>query len=589
MKRLLIYSHFNRHGELSNHVLYQLQHMNTACDSIIFVSNSPLKPENRAAVLEYCDEYFERENVGYDFMAWKETVQRMDPADLLKYDSLILMNDTSFGPLFGIDTVFAKMDPLGLDLWGITSHCGSATGMPGDGGPIPYHIQSYFTVFSRRAFTSKCFIDFWDGIKVYSKVDAVIRNCETRLTSFFIDQGFKVGCFVDIGNRKLPMENYATFCPDVALDAKSPLVKVKAFQFFADPHRIKRMIEATTDYPIDFIEDHINRTDSPNISPRVNSKTFIPATYIIPPTASLQKVGIHIHVTDVMVFQRILERLPAANPRFDFYISVDSKEKEAEIQPLILSYIPNSSRVQTIVFEIRGNDVLPWHRLGKSMSRYEIACYLHARATGSLNSKAEDSGLYQILEDIVSPAEKIVGLLDSNPSIGIVIPDFPYCFHAALGARDPWQGHKSITKDLWNRLGCTKALNWADVSIPVFPYAYMFWYRPAALRPLLNLDFKDSDFSAASQPPEVTLIDAMEKIPVYLAWNQGYDYRISRGNLACSSRLEFILHSEIFRTNEVSEIRKKLESIQNSRTWRLRSALVDFIWRMRSNVLFRRG
>lgn len=54
----------------------------------------------------------------------------------------------------------------------------------------------------------------------------------------------------------------------------------------------------------------------------------------------------------------------------------------------------------------------------------------------------------------------------------------------------------------------------------------MFWYRPAALQPLFNLKLSAVDIPTEPIPPDGTILHAIERIMVYVAWNEGYDYRI---------------------------------------------------------------
>jgi rhamnosyltransferase len=60
----------------------------------------------------------------------------------------------------------------------------------------------------------------------------------------------------------------------------------------------------------------------------------------------------------------------------------------------------------------------------------------------------------------------------------------------------------------------------------IFPIGTMFWYRPAALKPLFELRLLPDDIPQEPLPEE-TILHAIERMLVYIAWNEGYDYRIS--------------------------------------------------------------
>lgn len=69
--RLLLYVHFNRNDQLSEHVLYQLQQLRHNFEEIYFISNSKLTDGDfvRLTDSKLADGFLQRENVGYDFAA----------------------------------------------------------------------------------------------------------------------------------------------------------------------------------------------------------------------------------------------------------------------------------------------------------------------------------------------------------------------------------------------------------------------------------------------------------------------------------------------------------------------------------------
>ena len=62
----------------------------------------------------------------------------------------------------------------------------------------------------------------------------------------------------------------------------------------------------------------------------------------------------------------------------------------------------------------------------------------------------------------------------------------------------------------------------------VFPYGNMFWYRPAALEPMWRVNWNSDDMPDEPLPRHGTICHALERLPVYVSWDQGYDFRIAR-------------------------------------------------------------
>ncbi|GIC30180.1 hypothetical protein SUT328_09100 [Streptococcus parasuis] len=51
-------------------------------------------------------------------MAWKDGFQKLGFENVSKYDSVTIMNDTCYGPIWDINEVFEKFDSdLSTDFW----------------------------------------------------------------------------------------------------------------------------------------------------------------------------------------------------------------------------------------------------------------------------------------------------------------------------------------------------------------------------------------------------------------------------------------------------------------------------------------
>jgi lipopolysaccharide biosynthesis protein len=57
-----------------------------------------------------------------------------------------------------------------------------------------------------------------------------------------------------------------------------------------------------------------------------------------------------------------------------------------------------------------------------------------------------------------------------------------------------------------------------------FPNGTMFWCRPAALKPLLNLRLGWEDYPPEPVPYDGTILHAIERILPFVAENQGYHF-----------------------------------------------------------------
>jgi lipopolysaccharide biosynthesis protein len=174
-----VYVHFDRDGFVHDYVLHQLCELVGAGYRVTFVSNSTdLAAESRARVLPFCKELIWRFNTGYDFGAYKDGIASI--TDLDRLDSLILMNDSVYGPFWNLQDTLAKIDGLATDCWGIT-----------DSFEYRYHIQTFFMVFLSNALKSTAFKGFWSELPYVDHRMWVIRNAEVRLTQALQDAHLK--------------------------------------------------------------------------------------------------------------------------------------------------------------------------------------------------------------------------------------------------------------------------------------------------------------------------------------------------------------------------------------------------------------
>lgn len=118
MSRLLVYVHYNKYNVVSEYIYYQLKSIRSIYSDIVFVSNSHVSKD----IVQYLqserliDFFIQRDNIGYDFAAWKEGLNQVT---FYQYDSVTLMNDTCFGPLWNLEDYYSQFDSdVDVDFWG---------------------------------------------------------------------------------------------------------------------------------------------------------------------------------------------------------------------------------------------------------------------------------------------------------------------------------------------------------------------------------------------------------------------------------------------------------------------------------------
>ena len=154
MKRLLLYVHYNKYDELSGHVLYQLEQLRPLFSKLIVISNSQLTKSATVTLEELgIAEVIQRENLGFDFAAWRDGMAHVGFERLADFDSVTLMNDTCFGPLWDMSDLVEDFEQRqSVDFWGMTNFRKTKY--------FEEHLQSYFISFKKHVVASESFQKF---------------------------------------------------------------------------------------------------------------------------------------------------------------------------------------------------------------------------------------------------------------------------------------------------------------------------------------------------------------------------------------------------------------------------------------------
>ena len=281
MNRLAVFVHFDKDDMVDDYVLYYLKELKVVANDIIFVTTSSISKSEIDILEKICKNVILRDNIGYDFMSYKIG---LDSSDLNIYDEVIICNDSVYGPIYSLKSLFNKMSlKEECDFWGIT-----------DSKQFAYHLQSYFIVFKKKAISSVAFKDFWSDVKVLESKNDIIFQYEIGLTQILEQEGLipkaiitkdishmmiyiKILKIALFGNFKIAFNELKNFKPttpincnitlwfwdDIIKEDKIPFIKVAALRDNALGMRnvkdFKRIINLVSNYPTNMIAKHIFR------------------------------------------------------------------------------------------------------------------------------------------------------------------------------------------------------------------------------------------------------------------------------------------------------------------------------------------
>ncbi|WP_270210614.1 rhamnan synthesis F family protein [Streptococcus anginosus] len=542
MKRLLLYVHFNKYNRVSSHVYYQLTQMRPLFSKVIFISNSQVSERDHQKLvnLRLMDNFIQRENIGFDFAAWRDGMTHVSFDDITTYDVVTIMNDTCFGPLWEIKDYYLKYEADDqVDFWGLTNNRRTKKSHQTQG--FPEHIQSYFITFKKPVIASSAFRNFWENVKNHTDVQEVINDYETKVTTTFLAAGFRYQTVFDTVNEDttgMLHPDFSYYNPTAILNHKVPFIKVKAIdnnQHIA-PYLLEE-IAKKSDYPVDLIVSHMSEINFPDFK-YLLARKYIQTT--APTSLSNKKIGVHLHVFYVDLLEDFLKAFENFHFAYDLFITTDNDTKKLEIEAILNQ---NHKNAHIFVTGNIGRDVLPMLKLKKYLSTYDYIGHFHTKKSKEADFWAGESWRNELIDMLIKPADNILANFE-NDKLGLVISDIPTFFRYNKIV-DAWNEHLIAPEmnDLWYKMKMTKPIDFNTFHTFVMSYGTFIWFKYDALKPLFDLDLTDKDVPIEPLPQN-SILHAIERLIVYVAWNEHYDFRISKNKIEITPFVDNKLYNE---------------------------------------------
>ena len=260
-KRVAIYIYFGKETVVSAENEYFIGSLFSEVDYLLVVSNSRLSPAERLCLNRISSNIYYRDNIGYDFGAWKDAITYLGMEFLSAFDELLLVNSSCIGPFIPWSSVFETMEKKNDDFWGLTifpeifeSNRPEASHLPDK--RIPRHIQSFFLAFTNKVFTSQSFQDYWESVRFATALMDVVARFECTLTEYLANSGFSYSAYVEDHE---PFQLHASTSPNFnaiynlpyhMLTIGSPIIKNKLHMMHENQLALtKEFLAKHTDYP----------------------------------------------------------------------------------------------------------------------------------------------------------------------------------------------------------------------------------------------------------------------------------------------------------------------------------------------------
>jgi rhamnosyltransferase len=534
--RLGIFVFYDKDGVADDYVLHILTELSTVTKRLVIVCNGKVRSSCFTLFRQYSADILIRKNIGYDACAYKEALEQYLQWDqVLRYDELLLANDTYFGPFVPFADIFDRMDKRSCDFWGLTSQ--------GERKDInqPYHIQGYFIVIRKRLLHSSVFFDFWNTLAEIRTYNDAVHSFELRMTSYFQANGFE--CLTLCDSTKLDSANkredysYIFFNSYRMMEEfGAPIIKRKCFSLPAadlfryssreDAKRSIDYIQNHTDYDTGMIWKHLIRQLNPK-----QLADSLGLTYILPyrrsPAMDItrKKIAIlaHIYYNDAAKVETCFSYLQNVPTSIDIYITTSLPDTKELIQDAAKRH--NITNYQIVMIGNRGREIRGMLvECADIFRRYEYVCFVHDKKTtgGFPVPEVGDSFMYLLWDNMLKSEQYIYNILDifeKNPCLGILAPPPPYHWRYFSDIRTTWCGDFHVSKKLEEslQLNCVMSREYSPITIGT-----AYWCRTSALHPLIDCHFQPEDFPPEPMQTNGTICHAIERIFSFVAQHAGY-------------------------------------------------------------------
>jgi len=228
--------------------------------------------------------------------------------------------------------------------------------------------------------------------------------------------------------------------------------------------------------------------------------------------AASVRIALHAHFYFVPSAPDLLARLARNATPCDLLLSTDTEQKAAYLRR---AFAEHRGAVDVRVMPNRGRDVGPLltgFQNEIAGDAYDVIGHVHGKQ--SHDATMGDMWREFLWENLIGGTypmiDVIAGAFADEPTLGLMIAEDPHL----VG----WDENRAIGEQLAARMGVPLPLD----DFFDFPLGNMFWARPHALRPLLDLDFGWDDYPAEPVPYDGTLLHTIERMIPFAVRRAGF-------------------------------------------------------------------
>ncbi len=229
-----------------------------------------------------------------------------------------------------------------------------------------------------------------------------------------------------------------------------------------------------------------------------------------------QRVAVHGHFHYPELLADFIRRLRLNKASYDLFLTTTSEDRAQTIKQTLTSL--GVERAAVTVSPNRGRDIGPLLTgfSQQDLAPYDVIGHFHGKRSAYMEASVGEVWRNFQWEHLLGGAhcmmDVVLEAFAADRALGLVFPEDPHV--------NDWNEDRAIADDLAARMGIPLPLpNHFD-----FPNGTMFWARPQALKPLMDLDIAWSHYPKEPVPMDGTLLHALERMVSFSAIHAGYRY-----------------------------------------------------------------
>ena len=525
MKRLGIYAFYDSEGIVDRYVVHFLTAVRPLIDHLVVVCNGIVSDAGMDALRMCSDNVIVRDNFGYDAMAVRcVLVDKYGWDKISKYDYIVVMNDTFYGPFWPLADIFAEMEKRCADLWGMLARIQN---------PVQnIHstaIGSFFYVMSQKLIVNKQWQQFWESM---DGTDWCFSEAVSEYEDKLIPECEKAGCVWDAylrsdrqnsERKQLSFFDYVNLGYDLIKYHNFPFLKRKPMADFLDYNisdasarrNAIEFLKNETNYDVDMIwENIIRKYDISEIKKCLQLTKIFAEDKTIRTEYCFDNIIVVLRIEQVHWLLDYVSLINKLNATLSVCIFTGNEEIYADLNKEFGKEAPN----------VQLNKFLNIRHLLKSIREYikdkNLVLFIDDSGCFNDNQVLISSRTFQkMIETCMwkddAYIEMVVEEFRKEKRLGAGILPKPYHGEYIQTMQNSWNKESSfaVIRNLMQQQSCHTVLTEKNDCINCYP---VFWTRSSILAECCDALLK------SDEPLTEEIVDIIGRLVPYIAQRQGF-------------------------------------------------------------------